>query len=262
MKNVKLKVNIISGWSRPGGSTLHHIALTNLLNENGFDCTFYGPHKWHLNKCKSAMLANLELDAQAIIVSHYLAGTSVLTCRKHILSCHETNLYPLNKLDLNCFDMIHYVSESQRKWHSVEHPFVIIPPIVQKIEWQKPDNNVAGVVGTINSHKQTHKSIELALHDGYEKVMLFGLISEPSYFNFKIRHYLDKGQVIMAGHVDDRETMYNQLSAVYSNSIREAYGLVEVECSKAGIPFHGPTNNQEILSRENILDRWKDILLK
>ena len=29
------KVKIVSGWSNPGGSTIHHIGLTNLLNQNG-----------------------------------------------------------------------------------------------------------------------------------------------------------------------------------------------------------------------------------
>ena len=49
-------VKIISGWSDRGGSTFAFINLTNKLNESGIDTTFYGPHPWHLDKCKSGLL--------------------------------------------------------------------------------------------------------------------------------------------------------------------------------------------------------------
>ena len=59
-----MKVKIVSGWSNPGGSTAHHISLTNLLNDNGYDCTFYGPHDWHKDKCKSANIQECRLDSE------------------------------------------------------------------------------------------------------------------------------------------------------------------------------------------------------
>ncbi len=31
------QIKLISGWSNPGGSTIHHINLINLLNENGMN---------------------------------------------------------------------------------------------------------------------------------------------------------------------------------------------------------------------------------
>ena len=49
-------VRIVSGWSNPGGSTVAFINLCNLFNNNGIDCTFYGPHDWHLDKCQSSSL--------------------------------------------------------------------------------------------------------------------------------------------------------------------------------------------------------------
>ena len=51
-------IKIISGWSDKGGSTFAFINLTNTLNEYGYDATFYGPHTWHLDKCKSGILDN------------------------------------------------------------------------------------------------------------------------------------------------------------------------------------------------------------
>jgi hypothetical protein len=44
-------IKIISGWSNKGGSTIALIALTNALNAEGYETTFYGPHDWHwINK--------------------------------------------------------------------------------------------------------------------------------------------------------------------------------------------------------------------
>ena len=56
------KVKILSGRSNPGGATIHFIDLCNLLNDNGFDCTFYGPHEWHLGKCRSDLSNSFILD--------------------------------------------------------------------------------------------------------------------------------------------------------------------------------------------------------
>ena len=66
------KIKLISGWSNPGGSTIAHINLVNLLNENGFNCTYYGPHEWHLGKCKSGHIYDAEpIDPEDILIMHY-----------------------------------------------------------------------------------------------------------------------------------------------------------------------------------------------
>ena len=65
-------VKLLSGWSNPGGSTHHHIALTNLLNSKGVECVFYGPHDYHLDKCKSDTLDKLQLGPEHILISHFL----------------------------------------------------------------------------------------------------------------------------------------------------------------------------------------------
>ena len=51
-----MRVKIVSGWSGTGGSSTANINLTNLFNDNNIDCTFYGPHDWHLDKCRGAKL--------------------------------------------------------------------------------------------------------------------------------------------------------------------------------------------------------------
>ena len=65
-------IKIVSAWSNPGGSTVHFIDLCNLLNDNGFDCTFYGYHTWHLDKCKSGTFNNVYLEEDDILISHFV----------------------------------------------------------------------------------------------------------------------------------------------------------------------------------------------
>ena len=252
------QISIVSGWTNPGGSTVHFIELCNLLNDNGFDCTFYGPHSWHLDKCKAGTPVDVSLVYDDILITHYVRVKNKV--RKHILSCHETNLFPIIEMDLQCYDTIHYVSDFQRKWHSVDHPSVVIPPVVNKVKWEDPKNNTAGVIGSIDSHKQTHLSIERAVEDGFSKVILFGTINDPKYFNESIMPFLNTKDVSVAGHIDNKEEMYSKVSAVYHSSKRETYGLVEAECKLSGIPFNGPRNNQDILDKKEILEKWRRLL--
>lgn len=252
-----MKVKIVSGWSNPGGSTLHHIGLTNLLNENGYDCTFYGPHEWHKDKCKSAHIQDCRLDSEDILISHFIQLPPP-EVKKHILSCHETNLFPLRFMPTEGYDEVQFVSINQKEWHGVDVSCSIIPPRVDKISWTSPKNNVAGVIGSIDDHKQTHKAIEMALEDEYDKVVLFGGVNDPGYFEEYVQPFADHIEV--RNHVDDKEAMYGSVEAVYHTSIRETYGLVEAECKLAGVPYRGTENNPKILPDKEILKLWKKVL--
>jgi hypothetical protein len=257
MPNVK----ILSGWSNPGGSTHHHISLTNLLNSKGVNCTFYGPQEYHLDKCRSKMIDKISITPDDILISHFLSvPNDTPTWRQHILSCHETNLFPLKEYDLKGYHTIQYVSELQKDWHGIDHPSVIIPPMVPTVEWKSPENNRAGVIGSIDSHKRPHLSIQAALDDGYEKVFLFGDITDLQYYNAEVNPYVERGEAVLLGHESDREALYGKIEAVYHSSLRETYGLVEAECKLAGIPFRGESNNQPILTKDEIWERWESCL--
>lgn len=255
-----MKVSLISGWSNPGGSTLHHIALTNLLNENGFDCTFWGPHLWHLDKCKAKNFTQEEftVDPDEVLISHFIQTNPKTACRKHILSCHETNLFPLAKMKTKHYDAIQFVSERQRNWQGVKG--VIIPPVIEEVKWEAPGDSVAGVVGSIDGHKRTGEAIEMALANGFNKVLLFGEITDLEYFNNHVSKHLESGQAIYMKHTDSRTNMYNMVDAVFSCSKFETYGMVEAECKLAGIPFYGAINDPYVLPKERILEQWSTLL--
>lgn len=262
-----MKIKILSGWSAPGGSTAHHISLTNLLNKNGYDCTFYGPHDWHLDKCQSGKIQEVKIDPEDIVISHFLDIPEELKVKKHILSLHETDLFPLQKVQPKGCDLIQYVSHSQKDWHAYEHDFVVIPPVVEQIDWKAPEegsdrSQIAGVVGSIDKHKQPHLSIQKALEDGFERVLLFGIVSDKEYFEEFIVPYLENGRAVLLGYLEDKAEMYGLISKVYHMSKRETYGLVESECKLAGIPYEGLVNNQPILAEEDILNLWKEVLDK
>jgi len=253
------KVKIVSSWTRPGGGTVAHINLTNLLNNNGYDCTFYGPHDWHLDKCKAAPIQECLLGPDDILISHFIKVPQEVRVKKHILYCHEKDLFPLKDVLLSQYDLIVYVSNSQKKWHRVNHPSVIIPPVVEKIKWENPNNGVAGVIGSIDKNKQVHLSIKRALKDGFSRIKLFGENNDKGYFIQQVQPLLNTS-VTLEGHEDDPEVMYGQISTVYHSSLSETYGLVEAECKLSGIPFNGPSNGQEILDEKEILERWKKVL--
>lgn len=261
------KVKIVSSWTRPGGGTVAHINLTNLLNDNGYDCTFYGPHDWHLDKCKSDKLDKCLLGPDDILISHFIQVPPEVKVKKHILYCHEKHIFPLREVSmaawsrcLGCYDLIVYVSNSQKEWQGVEHPSMIIPPAVNEIKWKNPNNRVAGVVGSIDENKQTDISIKRALKDGYEKVLLFGEITDTPFYDKLVSKWVDSGKAVLMGHEDEREALYGQVSEVYHSSLSETYGLVEAECRLSGIPFNGRSNGQEIMDNKEILKRWKKAL--
>ena len=245
-----------------------HIALTNLLNDNGYDCTFYGGQDCHLDKCKAKPLDEFHSTPDDIVITHFIRfKEKPPVCKKHILSCHETHMWPIKEmvsqgaLSLPSYDAIHFVSNFQKDWQDIEHPNIhIIPPIAEKVKWKRPKKKVAGIVGSIDWNKQVHKSINRALKRGYKKILLFGDVTDMPYFNDYIAKYIRSGQVVLAGHEDNREALYGQISEVFHSSIRETYGLVEAECRLSGIPFNGNSNKQPILSNEEILERWEKVL--
>ena len=262
------KVKIVTGWSKPGGSTIAHINLCNLFNSSGIDCTLYGPHEWHLDKCKASTHAGFKEEQDDIIISHFCNlnpdRLDYYGC-EHYLSCHETDLFPLKKMNLDQYKVIHYVSNHQKKWHSVNYPNVIISNIIADLQPSPLGTEACGIIGSVDSGKQTHMSIERAIWDGWEKIYLFGLLNDPTYARKYIEPLIEKhkGKIHYQGHVDDKQKMYDSIDAVYHSSQRETFNYVKAECEKTGVSYRGLESAETdavYMDNEEILDSWKKLL--
>lgn len=257
MKSIK----IISGYSGPGGSTIAHINLCNLFNEHGLDCTFYGPDSWHLGRCSADTLRKVSINTGDNLIVHFLRRDSRPEgCRRIILSCHETSLYPVRNIR-PFWDAIHYVSEAQMKWHGVAG--FVVPNCIGKLEKQVVKNGVAGIVGSIDENKQTHISIQRALDDGYQHILLYGQITDRNYYDKYVRQYIDSGKAVCMGHLDDQQGIYNSVEAVYHSSRSETYNLVKAECKQTDTIYRGVETSDPdvaVCSNDQILAMWKQLL--
>lgn len=258
------KIKILSGWSNPGGSTTAFINLCNLFNKNGMDCTFYGPHSYHLGQCISNTLENCAVnDEDEILITHFFKMPHrPEKSKKVILACHEKGVFPIKTIQ-PYWDEIVYVANSQMFWQGVKG--TVIPNVLPVInrERKETSNKVAGIIGSIDKNKNTHISIQRALNDNCDKVLLFGLVTDNPYWEHAVEPLVDGDKVVFSGYIQNRDAIYSQLDVVYQSSDSECASLVSHECKSLGLEFKGNENIEEVttlVSNSEILEKWKKIL--
>jgi len=257
------KIKILSGWSNPGGSTTSFINLCNYMNSNGMDCTFYGPHEFHRDKCKSGHLQEAQVNQSGeILIIHYLKFPErPEASKKVILACHEKDVYKIK--DVKPFwDDIAYVSQAQMFWQGT--PGTVIPNIITPLMNEKTSSEKkAAVIGSVDRNKNTHVSIQRALDDGFEEVQLYGLVTDQGYYAEHVEPYVVKGQAIVHGYMDDPQEMYNGVTDVYHSSLSETFNLIKAECELAGTTYHGldsAESGADYIKPEEVLLKWKELL--
>jgi hypothetical protein len=257
-------VKIVSGYSDKGGSTTAFINLTNFLNDNGIDCTFYGPHEWHLNKCKSGSINDVSYDSDDIVIFHFLDLKERPKVKKAILSCHEKWWFPVGKIQ-RYWDTVVFLHDNHREYHKdYIGDFVIIPNLKENLipVDKSKVKNVAGIVGTIEDRKQTHVSIQRALKDRCDKIYLFGHIGDQNYFNSYVKPLLIPNKVIHFGHTTNKQEMYDMVGKIYHSSKGEVACLVKDECYLTNTEFYGneETDNEvSKLTNDEVLILWKKL---
>lgn len=260
-----MKIKIVSGHSEKGGSTIAFINLTNKFNENGYDCTFYGPHQWHLDKCKSDNINNLKFESDDIILIHFLKLPSRPLVKKIIFVCHEKWWWSFKNIN-KFFDTCVFLHEEHRKFHKeYDGEYVFIPNLKETLHSIEKNELelVAGVIGTIEDRKQTHLSIDMALKDGCEKVLVFGHIGDFNYYDKFVKKFVDNKKVILMGYSSNKQEMYNSVGRVYHYSKGEVASLVKDECHLTNTKFFGneeTENEVSKLTNNQIIEEWKKIL--
>jgi hypothetical protein len=258
-----MSIKIITGHSDPGGSTIAHINLTNLLNENGYDCTLYGKQTWHLDKCKSGLMHEVNLHPDDILVVHFLPISQRPNCKKFILSLHEKHLFPLQRMNYKIFDKIHYIRESQRLWHGVDHPYFDCMYVQNRLDANPKTckEPTAGIIGSIDPNKQVHLSIKRALDAGFKKIKMFGKIVFNDYYMQSVYPYVEKYPDIVEPptYAEDKQAMYDQITDVFHTSKLEVCPYIQGESILTGTNFHGNDQTDEeykVMSDQEILDIW------
>ena len=258
------KIKILSGHSAEGGSTTIWINLTNLLNENGYDARFYGPHQFHLDKCKSGGLQDFRFEPDDILICHVIQFKTRPNVKKVIYGCHE-KWWGVISDDIQYWDVVMFNHQEQREFHSkYTGPYVYIPnpkePLKSK---EKPELDlIAGVIGTVEERKQTHKSIERAFADGCTKVKLFGVCAHSPYYEQYMTKYLDDPRVEVMGFTTDKQGMYDSIGRVYHSSLGEVSCLVKDECQYTNTKFFGNEETKHVVSdltNKEILDLWIEL---
>lgn len=257
-------IKIISGYTDKGGSTTAFINLTNILNKNGIDCTFYGNQPWHLDKCKSGKLSDLVVDPDDRIIAHFLQLENRPPAKKVVLSCHEKWWFPVGKVK-QYWDEVIFLHQAHRDYHSDYYgKYVIIPNIKEPlISKSKEDlDSIAGIIGTIEDRKQTHVSIQRAMKDKCKKIYLFGHIGDQKYFDAYVKPLLNP-RIEMIGHTTDKQGMYDMIGRVYHSSKGEVACLVKDECYLTNTKFFGneeTENEVSTLTNDEIIELWKKTL--
>ena len=266
LKDKTQKVKILTGFSERGGSTTALINLTNFFNENGIDCTFYGPHHWHLDKCKSDLISNIQLDKSDKVITHAIRPETRLPVDTVVLSSHEKWWFQVGKIPQH-WDKVIFLHEEHRKYHSdYNGEYDIIPNLKESLtsETKKPNVElIAGVIGTIEDRKQTHISIKRALDDGCEQILLFGKIADENYYNDFLKDLLIDPRIILSGYQTDKQSMYDSIGRVYHSSKGEVACLVKDECYLTNTKFFGNEETEHEVSpltNKEILNKWKIIL--
>lgn len=254
-------IKILSGFTGPGGSTIAFNTLVNLFNSRGLTSCLYGPSKWAGITCKFSFLNELNLSKEDILIYHYLPITDRLPCKKQILSCHETVVFEINKIPGLMFDVVHFVSESQKKFQNIDG--VVIPNPIRKFIKTEKNFKVAGIIGSIDPNKRVHHSILAAKKDGFKDIRLYGNLTDHGYFVNNVLPLLSD-EVTYRGVASDMNSVYSQLSHVYHSPILETFNLVKPECISAGVTYVGNEGNDtlaEYWDDDKVFESWKKLLL-
>lgn len=255
-------IKVVSGWGGPGGSTVALNNLVNLFSRKGRTACLYTPTKWEGVTCKWDSHENLKFNKDDVLIFHFMKFTKRPPVRKVILSCHETKVFTIKNYKDLIYDDVHFVSNFQKKWQNIEGK--VIPNVFHKYAPRPNKFKVAcaGILGSIDSNKRTHRSIAKALDDGHTDVRLYGAITDLNYFNSEVLPLLGS-RVSYRGIASDMQTVYDTLTDVYHSPELETFNLIKPECKYAEVKYHADEGNDtgaEYWDDEEIYEAWKKLM--
>ena len=251
-------IRILSGFTGPGGSTVAFSNLVNLFNNNGMKACLYGPHEWEGIKCAYKREEPL-INTDDTVIYHFRKPPNS-RCAKMILSTHETEIFPIKKVEGLKHDAVHFVSDFQKKWQGVEG--TVIPNVVTKYTPSFKLKKVAAIIGSIDQNKRVHKSIQRALEEGHDDIRIYGNITDGGYFAAEVLPFLGE-KVSYRGISSDMKPVYDTVTDVYHSPKIETFNLIKAECKYANVNYHGDEGNDtkaEYWDDKKILEAWKKLI--
>ena len=199
------------------------------------------------------------------MIFHFIPLNSRPDVKKVLLSCHEKNVFEVGSIP-QYWDEVVFLNKKQREYHHRYKGRYNIIPNLKEVLLNNPKSpetkGVAGIIGSIDENKQTHVSIHKALRDGFKKVILFGNVTDPNYYNNFVKPLINEN-VVEKGFISDKQKIYDEVEAVYLSSHSEVASLVKDECETTGTKFYGSkaTEHDVInLSNDEIIKEWVKIL--
>lgn len=286
------QVKIISECSMWNESTTSLIRLCNLFNSRNVDCTFYGFHEWHLDKCKAATFQDFSFDTDDILIIHGTEMRSLHNLKYHIQNYQNKNkisnkikslfglgfhkkkpkqviyshsgkeMSPTVGINNRLFDKIHYVSQQQKNYYKKPNcSYFICSDISDQVNpSQNKPNKIAGIISDIAPDQQIEMSIERALNDNMNKIILYGKMLNPIYFYEKIQPLIEKheGIVQFAGFPSDKQALYDSISDVYHFPESATLSSIEEECKLTNTQFHSNNlaNDYKLMTDDQIFNTW------
>ena len=255
-------IKVVSSWGGPGGSTVAFNNLVNLFNKKGRSACFYTPTKWDGVDCRWASHQDLKFNKDDVIIYHFMKFSKRPPVRKLILSCHETSVFPIKQNKDITYDHIHFVSNFQKEWQGMEG--IVIPNVFHKYIPRPNKFKVvcAGILGSIDPNKRTHRSISRAIDDAHTDVRLYGALTDLGYFNAEVLPLLGD-KVSYRGIASDMQAVYNTITDVYHSPELETFNLIKPECEHAEVNYHGDEGNDtqaEYWDDDKVYEEWKKLL--
>jgi hypothetical protein len=186
---------------------------------------------------------------------------------KVVLGCHEKWWFKVGGIQKYWDEVIflHTAHKDYHKANGYHGNYSIIPNIKETLVPKDKSelDLVAGIIGSVETRKQTHLSIIKALKDGCEKIYIFGNILEEGYFNSYVAPLLYNKKVNIGGFCENKQEMYDKIGRVYHSSLGEVACLVKDECYLTNTKFFGnEETSHEVspLTNEEIINLWKKVL--
>jgi len=288
-------IKIVSGSGVPGGSAVALATLCNEFNARGFQSIFYGPGRWHLDKCRSGPLSGFCPESGDTVIVHGIrfssgselhdvgaavskrdrrAGVSLLKDLflrfldrrgnpenvRLILTWRGDEPFPFRRSTGAIFDKIHFPGEGCRPPRDIGRPWFVCSDFTEmSLHPVSKQENIAGIIGSIREENRPDLCIERAIRDGMKTVVLFGYLADPVYYYSRIEPLTRSHpcKIQFAGFLDDKQEMYRRISDVYRFA-GAPWDPVRRECMLTGTRYHGPDPaSGHPMNNEDIFSVWK-----